>query len=204
MKTNAFTSRAAHLHRATAVCILFFAALLANAQTNMAGRIYKHDNILADELNEQLKDVDKKIKDARAEAIAKAEKKKGRKLNEKELKELDKHLEEAVQMAQAMKTGMKTAVIVEFKDEKNLVMQADMKISEDALKAAGVGWLKRKAIKAALAIAPKSQKGTYVVQGNRIIVDDGEEKDTMTLSNDGRFLSGKLDEKQKFKLTRVK
>ena len=105
----------------------------------------------------------------------------------------------------AIKKGMKTAITIEFIDDKKIVLKPDIKINDDALKAAGMGWLKRKALKAALALAPKSEKGTYIVKGDMIIMtDSNNEKDTMTISKDGKFLYGKFDEKTPFKLTRTK
>ena len=38
---------------------------------------------------------------------------------------------------------------MEFKDKKNMVLKADIKVSDEAMKATGIGWLKRKAMKAA-------------------------------------------------------
>ena len=80
------------------------------------------------------------------------------------------------------------------------------KISDEALKAAGYGWLKRKAMKTALAVVPKSHKGTYVVKGNMIIMTDTDnDKDTLNISQDGKYIKGKLDKKDKpFKLLRIK
>ena len=86
----------------------------------------------------------------------------------------------------------------------------DMSISEDALKAAGIGWAKRKLMKAALAIAPSSENTTYKVQGNLVIMKDSDgELDTLHLSSDGKKLSGIMDEGKgkkptKFTLTRIK
>ena len=172
-------------------------------QTNLAGRTYYHANILADKLNEAMKDLNKE--DVRKKAIAKEEEKKGRKLTANEMAEVDKKVEKALVSANAIKKGMKTAVTIEFKDEKKMVLKADKKISDEALKAAGMGWLKRKAVKAAMAIAPSSQKGTYVVVGQQVIMTDGDgERDTMLLSQDGQYLSGKLDAKTPFKLKRTK
>ena len=117
---------------------------------------------------------------------------------------MDKKVEKALVAANAIKKGMKTAVTVEFKDEKKVVLKADIKISDDALKAAGMNWLKCKAVKAALAVAPSSQKGTYVVKGQQVIMtDDNGERDTMMLSQDGQYLSGKLDAKTPFKFKRT-
>ena len=42
----------------------------------------------------------------------------------------------------------------------------------------------------------------YTVQGHLIICSDGTDKDTLTLSDDGKYLYGKMDDKTKFKLTR--
>ena len=140
----------------------------------------------------------------RAAALAKAAEKKGRALTAEETAELDKKMAEAKKMVEAVKKGSKTALTIEFKNESKLVMKADMKISEEALKAAGIGWMKRKALKAALALAPSSQKATYVVEGDLVIIDDGEEQDTLQLSADGKRLSGKFDKKTRFTLTRTK
>ena len=68
-----------------------------------------------------------------------------------------------------------------------------------------MGWLKRKALKASIAIAPKSEKGTYIIKGNKVIMTDSDnEKDTMTISQDGKYLSVKFDAQTPFKLTRTK
>ena len=172
-------------------------------QTNLAGRTYYHANIMADELNKAMKDLNKD--DARKKAIAKEETKKGRKLTAAETAEVDKKVEKALAAANALKKGMKTAVTVEFKDEKKMVLKADIKISDEALKAAGMNWLKHKAMKAAIAVAPSSQKGTYVVKGQQVIMTDSDgERDTMMLSQDGQYLSGKLNAKASFKLKRTK
>lgn len=188
--------------------ILFLCMMLvaigANAQTNLAGRIYHHPNIMADEMNKLVKEGTTEMEKARKEAIAKGEEKKGRKLTEKELAELDKQLAEAKKMMEALKKGMKVAITVTFSDEKKLVMKMDTKIDDDVMKAAGIPWAKRKLMKAAMAMAPSSQKGTYTVSGNNIYVQDGKELDTLRLSDDGKYLYGKMDEKTKFKLTRTK
>lgn len=185
---------------------LFISSLLVtNAQTSLAGRSYHHPNIMADAMKDATKDLDKKIAEAKKKAIAVGEKKKGRKLTAEETAKIDKVLKEKVEEVNAIKKGMKTAITIEFIDDKKIVLKPDIKISDDALKAADMGWLKRKALKAALALAPKSEKGTYIVKGDMIIMtDSNNEKDTMTISKDGKFLYGKFDEKTPFKLTRTK
>jgi len=185
---------------------LFISNLLViNAQTSLAGHSYYHPNIMADALNSSSKDMDKKVAEARKKTIAEGEKNKGRKLTADEIAKIDKELNEKVVQVNAFKKGMKTAITIEFIDDKKMVLKPDITVNDAALKAAGMSWLKRKALKAALAIAPKSDKGTYIVKGNMVITtDSNNEKDTMTISKDGKYLFGKFDEKTPFKLTRTK
>ena len=171
----------------------------AKAQTNLTGRVYANPNILAGVLDEAVKKVN--IEEAKAETIAKAEKDKGRQLTDKEKAELDKQTEEAMQMIEAMKEGMVTAISVEFKSETEVVSRTKMKIDEEVLKKAGISWLKRKALKAAIAMAPESEKGTYIVKDNLIIIDPDDKPDTLRLSSDGRQIFGKMDDKTNFTLT---
>jgi hypothetical protein len=183
---------------------LFISSLLVtNAQTSLAGRSYHHPNIMADAMKDATKDLDKKIAEAKKKAIAEGEKKKGRKLTAEETAKIDKELKEKVEKVNAIKKGMKTAITIEFIDDKKIVLKPDIKINDDALKAAGMGWLKRKALKAALAIAPSSEKDTYVVKGNKVIIGTGKDQDVMTLSADGKTITGEMDGK-KFTLTRTK
>ena len=192
------------MKRTLLTTIALLAVLLLQAQTNLGGRVYHHPNIMAEKLNELSKELDQKLDSAIIAAEEKAEKEKGRKLTAEEKAKIDKEVKDAVQKINALKKGMKTSITVEFKDEKKVVFKADMSISDDALKAAGVSWIKRKAMKAALAVAPSSQKGTYEVKGNMVIMSDDEEKDTMYLSADGKKLSGVFDKEMKFTLTRTK
>ena len=180
------------------------------AQSTLTDRVYHNPNIMKDMLRQEVKDFDKKmdesLSEAKKKAVEKFEKEKGRKPNAQELADIDKSVNEALAQANAMMdNAMKTAVTVEFTDATHLVVKMDMSVDDAILKAAGVSWLKRKAMKAALALAPKSQKGTYVVKGNQIFIDDGSaDKDTMTVSADGKYLYGKMDKKTKFTLTRSK
>lgn len=103
----------------------------------------------------------------------------------------------------AVRKGLKTAITVEFKTEKNATMKVNMKVSDDVLKAAGIPWLKRKAMKAALAVAPSTMKATYEVKGNLVILNDDGELDTLRLSADGKQLYGTFDKKTPFTLTRI-
>ena len=173
---------------------------LIQAQS-LAGRVYYNANIMAEKMNEA---ISKAIPEAKGEAIAKAEKEKGRKLTDAEKAEVEKKLKEAQTKANVVMKGMKTAITVEFKSESQAVLKTDMQISEEALKQAGVSWAKRKAMKAVLAMAPTTEKAKYVVKGNLVIMDPNDEPDTLRLSDDGKYLYGKFDEKTNFKLTRTK
>lgn len=185
------------------VVVAMMTTMTVNAQ-GLAGRTYYNANILAGELNKKLKEMDQKIPEIRTGKYAKFEKEKGRKPTAAEKAKLDKEVDEAIAQTKILAKGATTAITVDFKTDKNVVMKADMNVSDDAMKAAGIGWLKRKAMKAALAVAPSSSKATYVVKGNLIIIDDGEEKDTLRLSTDGKYLYGKFEKDINFKLTRAK
>lgn len=185
------------------IALLLLVAVGAQAQTSLVGRVYHHPNILTDELNKLTTEANKDIKKEVNEAIKKAEEKKGRKLTAKELAELNKEVEEAQKMLNALKEGMKTAVTITFKDEKTMVMKADMKIDDEVMKKAGIPWAKRKMMKVAMAMAP-SEKASYERKGNLIIVRDDKEVDTLRLSDDDKYLSGKMDKDTPFRLTLIK
>ena len=173
------------------------------AQSNLAGRVYYNADILSGKMKEISQKVKKEAANAKAEAIKKAEEKKQRKLTDAEKVEIEKETEKTQKMAEAILKGTKTSVTVTFKDDKTVVMKMEMKIDDEAMKNAGIGWAKRKAIQAATAIAP-SEKSKYTIKGDMVITDDGEELDTMYLSNDGKTLTGKMDKETSFKLTRTK
>ena len=183
--------------------MMLFMVISAYGQTNLTGRVYYNANIMKGQFDDKLKELDKEIATKKAEAIAKSEKKLGRKLTAAEQAKLNNEVDKAMKQAKSMMDGMKTAVTLEFKTATQVVMKMDMKIDDNAMKAAGVPWLKRKAMKAALAIAPSSEKETYVVKGNKIIIGTGKDQDVMTLSADGKTITGEMDGK-KFTLTRTK
>ncbi len=183
--------------------MMLFMVISAYGQTNLTGRIYYNANIMKGQFDDKLKELDKEIATKKAEAIAKSEKKLGRKLTAAEQAKLNNEVDKAMKQAKSMMDGMKTAVTLEFKTATQVVMKMDMKIDDNAMKAAGIPWLKRKALKAALAIAPSSEKDTYVVKGNQVIIGTGKDQDAMTLSADGKTITGEMDGK-KFTLTRTK
>ena len=183
------------------LAIRLLLALAVQAQTNLVGRTYYNANILSDKMNEAIKQV---LPEAKAEAIAKEEKEKGRKLTDAEKAAVEKKLQEARTKANAVLKSMKTAVTIEFKSESQAVMKMDMQMDDEGLKQAGVNWAKRKMLKALLAMAPSSEKATYVVKGNLVIMDPNDEPDTLRLSDDGKYLYGKFDQKSDIRLTRTK
>ena len=187
------------------VIIAFIALMMANAsasaQTSLNGRVYHHPNIMEKVMEA---DLDKEIAEARAKAIAKKEKEKGRKLTQKETAELDKAIAEAKKQTEAAKKALTVAITIEFTSATDVVRKQNTKVDDDALKNMGVGWLKRKALKASLALAPDSHKAKYEVKGNKVIVIDGKERDTLMLSNDGKTLSGLFDKNTKYTLKRTK
>lgn len=172
------------------------------AQTqNLAGRTYYNANIMSGKMNDV---ISKAIPEAKAEKIAEIEKEKGRKLTDAEKAEVEKELQEAQTKANSVIKGIKTEATIEFKTEKDAVMKFDMQVDEEVLKQNGIGWAKRKALKAVIALAPTTEKATYMVKGNLVILDPNDEPDTLRLSDDGKYLYGKFDEKTNYKLTRTK
>ena len=182
--------------------LLLLLVVGAKAQTNLVGRVYANPNIMAGMIEEKLKevDLDKEID----KAIADAEKERGRKLTDKEMVEVREKAEEAKKMAEAIAKGMTTAISVEFKNETDAIYRLKMKIDDNAMKAAGMSWLKRQALKASLALAPESEKGTYSVQGDLVIMTLDGDQDTLRLSPDRTQMFGKMDEKTPFTLTLTK
>ena len=181
--------------------LLLCGSLNSSAQTSLVGRVYQNLNIMDDIMSTALKEVNTKSDSVRKEAIAKKEKELGRKMKAEELAELDKELKDAMEKAKVASKAVKTAITFTFQDETNAVMNMKMSIDEEALKLIGVSWAKRKAMKAALAIAPENQKCTYVREGNMIITSDDKDKDTLMLSDDGTKLYGEMEKGKKFILT---
>ena len=157
-----------------------------------------------DIMSTALKEVNTKSDSVRKEAIAKKEKELGRKMKAEELAELDKELKDAMEKAKVASKAVKTAITFTFQDETNAVMNMKMSIDEEALKLIGVSWAKRKAMKAALAIAPENQKCTYVREGNMIITSDDKDKDTLRLSDDGTKLYGAMEKGKKLFILTLK
>lgn len=171
------------------------------AQTDLKGRIYHNPNIMADAMK---KEIDNSWTEAKSQAIAKIEKEKGRKMTDEEKAEFNKKEPEARKKMNEVMNGMRIGITVEFKSDKQAVMKLDMKMNDEVMKQAGIGWVKRKAMQAAMAVLPSSEKVEYVVKNNLVIFDPDDEPDTLRLSDDGKFIFGKFEKKTDFKLTRTK
>lgn len=184
--------------------LLLCGSLNSSAQTSLVGRVYQNPNIMDDVMSTALKEANTKSDSVRKEAIAKKEKELGRKMKAEELAELDKELKDAMEKAKVASKAVKTAITFTFQDETNAVMNMKMSIDEEALKLIGVSWAKRKAMKAALAIAPENQKCTYVREGNMIITSDDKDKDTLMLSDDGTKLYGAMEKGKKLFILTLK
>ena len=184
--------------------LLLCGSLNSSAQTSLVGRVYQNPNIMDDIMSTALKEANTKSDSVRKEAIAKKEKELGRKMKAEELAELDKELKDAMEKAKVASKAVKTAITFTFQDESNAVMNMKMSIDEEALKLVGVSWAKRKAMKAALAIAPENQKCTYVREGNMIITSDDKDKDTLMLSDDGTKLYGAMEKGKKLFILTLK
>ena len=168
-----------------AMAIVAMIALSAEAQTSLVGREYHNPNIMSD----IYKDIERQVADMKAKALVKIEEKKGRKLTEAEMKEFKELIGKEESKLRAMKNGTSMAMTVTFKNDKTAVVKAKMKMTDEAMKAADIGWLKRKALKAAMAVMPAADM-PYIIKGNMVILQDEEENDTLYISADRNSLSG--------------
>lgn len=181
--------------------LLMLSVVLTNAQTKLAGHTYHNANVMTGMMDKMMRETEAQMQEKLNNIIAEAEKKKGRKLNAEEKKEIkEKALAESKALIGSI---MKTALTIVFKDEKNIAINMDMTINEEAMKKVGIGWLQRKSLKALVSIIPNF-KGEYKVKDNLVIVyDDNEPSDTIQISPDGKQLYGKIDD-TKFTVTRIK
>ena len=170
--------------------------LSAQGQNRLVGHTFSNPNIMQEEFDKMLKELDNSIDSAKIEAYKKAETKKGRKLTAKEKAEVEKETEEAMDKAVKLMKGFTTAISMEFKDESTVVMRVKVKIDEEAMKAAGIGWAKRKLMKGAMKLMPESEKGKYRIDGNLLIIEDEKEPDTLTISPDWKSLTGVWDDEK--------
>ncbi len=185
------------------VIIMVLYAMIAmachvNAQGNLTGQSFSNPNIFASALGK----MDSAITNQRAKAISNAEKKKGRKLTSEEMAKVDKTIAEARKKAAALKDGISMGITVTFLSDTELKMHNDIRVNDEALKATGMGWLKRKALKASLSVMPKTMKENYIRKGQLIIISPDDDPDTLRLSTDGSQMTGRFDKTTVFTLHR--
>lgn len=173
--------------------LAFCATASTFAQNGLAGREYYNANILADKMDKIVNMPPKELQEAKEKYVAEQEEKKGRKFNAKERAAAEKDFDEQMAGAVNMLKGMKTAVTMEFTTATQGVTKVKITLDEAALKMAGVPWIQRKAMKAAIATVPESEKFDYTLQGDMVILKDKQESDTMRISSDGKTLTGKMD-----------
>ncbi len=181
-----------------------FICSFVQAQKDLTGHIYSNANIMAKAMKEAMTEINLKRDSIKLEVFKKAEQEKKRKLTAEEKEEIEKELEKELAQIASFEKSIKIGIDLEFMSAKDVVMRLDVAVDETKLKAAGISWLKRKAIKAGLAIIPKKEEGTYVRKGNLIIITDDEEPDTLRISNDEKYIHGTFNKKTKFQLTRRK
>lgn len=181
-----------------ALCAMMAMACHVNAQGKLTEQTFSNPNIFASALGK----MDSEITNQRAKAISNAEKKKGRKLTSEEMAKVDKAIAEARKKAAALKDGISMGITVTFLSDTELKMHNDIRVNDEALKATGMGWLKRKALKASLSVMPKKMKEKYLRKGQLIIISPDDDPDTLRLSTDGRQLTGRFDKTTVFTLDR--
>jgi hypothetical protein len=188
------------------VVATMMATVMVKAQTSLVGREYHCANILAGEMV----DFKKQVAEAKTQAIAKKEKEKGRKLTTEERQAIDAEVSKMHAKLKTITDGTKMSMTVIFKSATVMTLNGKMSMSDEAMKAAGVGWLKRKTMKAAMALSP-SEDVNYTLKNNLVIFTDDGERDTFRISADGKQLYGvqrgnkkEKEKDMKFTLTRRK
>jgi hypothetical protein len=176
----------------TAVALVW-ASAVAFSQNQLVGHTYSNPNIMQDEFDKMLSELEHSVDSAKTATYERVEKEKGRKLTAKEKAAVEKEVEENMQKAVKLMQGISTGITMEFKNDSLVVLRVKMKIDEEAMKAAGIGWAKRKLLKGAMKLMPETEKDKYRIQGNKLIIEDEKEPDTLTISSDWKTLTGMWD-----------
>lgn len=176
----------------TAVALVW-ASAVAFSQNQLVGHTYSNPNIMQDEFDKILVELENSVDSAKTATYERVEKEKGRKLTAKEKAAVEKEVEENMQKAVKLMQGISTGITMEFKNDSLVVLRVKMKIDEEAMKAAGIGWAKRKLLKGAMKLMPETEKDKYRIQGNKLIIEDEKEPDTLTISSDWKTLTGMWD-----------
>lgn len=171
------------------------------AQTSLVGREYYCDNVMAGELKSL-------IADAKTESVKQMEKELGRKLTNEEMKKIDAEMKNQPKELSVVEKGTKMSMKLSFTNATEMKMTAKMSMTDEAMKAMGISWVKRKAFKAMMAMMP-SEDVNYTIKNNLLIYTESGQKDTLRISPDGKHLYGVYRDKEKGKdfkytLTRTK
>lgn len=184
-----------------ALCLFFFVSRPAAAQPGLTGRIYDNPNIMAQMLDQA--QIEQRLDSVRTDAVEKFISENGRRPDAAEMQKIDLQIDEARQQLELMRKAMETGITVEFTSDAEYVVNIRMRMDEEALKAAGIPWVKRKAMKAAISMmSDKKEKVKYFRKDDMIITKDAE-PDTLYLSGDGKQLVGRHG-KSNFTLTQIR
>lgn len=184
--------------RISLILFIIWATLGAYCQQSLAGLTFSNPNIMSVEMDK----IEADVLGQRDAEIAKIEKKEGRPLTKQELAKIDEEMAKAKEMMVAFRKGFAIGITVRFLSDNKMEMRTDFRIDEALMKAAGMGWFKRKSMKATLALIPKSFKDEYKRQGSMVIMSPTDDPDTLRLSPDGRQLTGLFDKDTPFILQR--
>ena len=152
---------------------------------SLAGSEFSNPNIVADGVDEMWvwtkHTLDSIVDTARAQAIIQAEAEAKRALTTEELAELDNQLDAQVagdyencrHQIDSLKAYVKVTAVLKFKDEEhmNLSFQADAPDDNST----------------------DNYDGTYSFDGKVVVLTYGDHKDSLRLSDDGKQLSGRLE-----------
>jgi len=183
--------------------LLLLTAVTASAQENLVGRVYHSPNILDGQMSE-LADGARVMREARRETYAKSTEKKGSKLTPGDRVQIELRFRDGLARMDAMSRGLQVAVSLTFRSAGRLLVEADYRVDDEALEAAGYDEKKRQAVRAALARRPKKTKASYRREGRLVIVSYGSACDTLRLSPDGQRLQGRLRGKLDVTLQRTR
>lgn len=183
-----------------ALCAVLLVSRTASAQTPLAGRVYDNPNIMRQMLGSA--EAERRLDSLKTLAVDRFTEENGRQPDASEMEEIDRKVAEARQQVEMFRKAVETGITVEFTSETEYTVRMKMRVDEDALKAMGVSWARRKAMKAAISLMPEKETLKFFRKENMIITTAAE-PDTLYLSPDGNQLSG-AQGKTRFTLERIR
>lgn len=168
---------------------LFFAAMTTvflfctcNEKPSLAGSEFSCSNVMPAVADSAWADFEQvmayQLDSLKQELVAQLEEQAQRKLTDEELAEMDSSLAAEMQsqyddgrrQIDSLKNEVVLGFAIVFKDDQHVALKSNMKSDEGE--------------------DSDVQQGTYVQQGEQVIVDYGDHQDTLRLSKDGQELSG--------------